>query len=148
MATEDGARRSITLSRDSAGSFTATNERGGAISFGSGDDAGFTPVELLLTAIAGCSAIDVDILASRRAEPTDFTVTCGATKERDETGGNRLGPIDVTFSLSFPEGERGDAARAILPELVQLSHDRLCTVSRTVELGTPVTSTLSTTEEA
>ncbi len=143
MATADGARRSITLTRDSAGKFTATNERGGTISFGSGDDEQFTPVELLLAAIAGCSAIDVDILASRRAEPSDFTVTCGAVKERDETGGNRLGPIDLAFSLTFPDGEKGDAARAILPELVQLSHDRLCTVSRTVEAGTPVTATIA-----
>jgi uncharacterized OsmC-like protein len=46
----------------------------------------------------------------------------------------------VTFRLTFPDGEGGDAARALLPEAVQRSHDRLCTVSRTVELGTPVTT--------
>jgi putative redox protein len=45
----------------------------------------------------------------------------------------------VTFRVAFPDGEGGDKARAILPEVVQISHDRLCTVSRTVELGTPIT---------
>ena len=34
----------------------------------------------------------------------------------------------------------GDAARAVLPDAVRRSHDRLCTVSRTIELGIPVTS--------
>jgi len=60
-------------------------------------------------------------------------------KMRDEDG-NRLGELSVTFRLSFPEGEGGDAARALLPGAVKRSHDRLCSVSRTVELGTPVTS--------
>jgi len=46
----------------------------------------------------------------------------------------------VTFRLKFPDGEGGDAARALLPEAVQRSHDRLCTVSRTVQLGTAVTT--------
>jgi len=35
----------------------------------------------------------------------------------------------VTFRLKFPDGEGGDAARALLPEAVQRSHDRLCTES-------------------
>ena len=48
--------------------------------------------------------------------------------------------LSVTFRLSFPTGEGGDAARALLPGAVKRSHDRLCSVSRTVELGTPVTS--------
>jgi len=46
--------------------------------------------------------------------------------------------LSVTFRLRFPDGEGGDAARALLPDIVRRSHDRLCTVSRTVELGTPV----------
>jgi putative redox protein len=41
--------------------------------------------------------------------------------------------------VEFPASEAGDAAREVLPSAVQRSHDRLCTVSRTVELGTPVT---------
>jgi uncharacterized OsmC-like protein len=42
--------------------------------------------------------------------------------------------------VAFPEGAGGDAARELLPGAVRRSHDSLCTVSKTVELGTPVTS--------
>jgi putative redox protein len=44
----------------------------------------------------------------------------------------------MTFHVAFPEGEGGDAARARLGRAVEASHDRLCTVSRTVEAATPV----------
>ncbi|MBO0824040.1 MAG: OsmC family protein [Actinobacteria bacterium] len=136
MASDD-AHRSITVERVAAGSYAAANDRGGRIAFGAGGDAGFTPIELLMAAIAGCTAIDVDILTSRRAEPEKFEVSVDADKVRDEAG-NHLKNIEVTFRLTFPEGTGGDQARAILPEAVKRSHDQLCTVSRTVELGTPV----------
>ena len=42
--------------------------------------------------------------------------------------------------MSFPEGEAGDRAREMLPKAIAMSHDRLCTVSRTVVLGTPIDS--------
>lgn len=141
MTTSD-ARRTVSLVRDSAGRFTATNARGGTITLGTGEDDDFTPVEMLLAAIAGCTAVDVDILTSRRSEPTQFEVECGGDKVRDEDG-NRMGPIDVTFSVTFPEDAGGDAARGVLPGAVQRSHDRLCTVSRTVQLPTPVTTALA-----
>lgn len=121
------------------GRFTPRNERGGQIAIGTGGDADFTPTELLLAAIGGCTAIGVDILTSRRAEPEAFQVDVAAEKVRDAAG-NRLADIGVTFRVVFPAGEGGDAARALLPDAVRRSHDRLCTVSRTIELGIPVTS--------
>jgi uncharacterized OsmC-like protein len=129
--------RTVTITRTSAGRYTAVNGRGGKLDFGTGDVEGFTPVELLLVAIGGCSAVDVDIFTTRRAEPVSFVVEVGGDKVRDE-GGNRMEDLSVSFRLTFPEGEGGDAARALVPEAVQRSHDRLCSVSRTVELGTPV----------
>jgi putative redox protein len=104
---------------------------------GTGGSTDFTPTELLLAAIAGCTSIDVDILTSRRAEPDKVEVQAGADKVHGPDG-NRLTGIQVTFRIAFPDGEQGDAARAILPDVVKKSHDRLCTVSRTIELGTPV----------
>jgi uncharacterized OsmC-like protein len=133
--------RQVSIARDAAGKYTVTNERGGTISIGTGDGGEFTPVELLLAAIGACTAVDVDVLTSRRAEPTAFTVEVGAEKIHD-TVGNRLTDIAVTFHVAFPEGEGGDAARELLPGAVRRSHDSLCTVSKTVELGTPVTSTI------
>jgi len=136
MAT-GSAHREVSVERVSNGRFTVTNSRGGAITFGTGDGTDFTPTELLLAALGGCTAIDVDILTSRRAEPEAFEVGVGANKVRDE-GGNHLTDIEVTFRIAFPDGEDGDAARALLPDVVKKSHDRLCTVGRTVELGTPI----------
>lgn len=129
----------MTVRRGTDGRHTAVNARGGRLLIGTGDDADFTPTELLLAALGSCTAIDVDTLTSRRAEPESFEVRVDATKVRDADG-NRLTDIEVTFRVAFPAGEAGDAARTLLPEMVKRSHDRLCTVGRTVELGTPVTT--------
>jgi putative redox protein len=140
MATAS-VNRAVKVERTEKGRFTITNGRGGRITIGTGGDADFTPTELLLAAIGGCTAIDVDILTSRRAEPEVFEIRVDADKVRDENG-NRLTDIEVTFRITFPAGEHGDAARTVLPDAVQSSHDRLCTVGRTVELGTPITTRL------
>ncbi len=136
MAT-DSARRAVRLERTENSKYLVTNDRGGQISIGAGEGTDFTPVDLLLAGIAGCTAIDVDLLTSRRAEPEAFEVLVDAEKVRDEAG-NHLTGIVVTFRVKFPGGEPGAEARALLPDAVRKSHDRLCTVSRTVELGTPV----------
>ena len=125
-----------------AGRYDAANGRGSSREFGSGDVDDFTPVELFLAAIGGCTAVDVDILTTRRAEPESFVVQVGGEKVRDE-GGSRMEGLSVTFGVSFPSGEGGDAARALLPGAVKRSHDRRCTVSRTVELGTPVATRIT-----
>ena len=136
MATSSD-HREITVSRTTSGRYTAVNARGGQISLGTGGDSDFTPVELLLVAIGGCTAVDVDLVTSRRAEPTGFDVLVGADKIRDGEG-NRLTGIEVTFRVTFPAGEAGDRARAVLPDIIRQSHDRLCSVGRTVEIGTPI----------
>jgi uncharacterized OsmC-like protein len=138
MATSS-AHRTVTVERLAPGTFAVVNSRGGRVTFGTGGGTDFTPTELLLAAIGGCTAIDVDILTSRRAEPDRFDVQVDAEKIRD-TEGNRLTGIEVTFRIAFPGGEAGDQAREVLPDAVRKSHDRLCTVGRTVELGTPITT--------
>jgi uncharacterized OsmC-like protein len=138
MTTND-ARRNVSIDRVRTGHYTAANDRGGTLSVGDGSDDTFTPVELLLAGIGGCTAIDVDLVTSRRAEPGEFQVYVEANKVADEKG-NRLTDVVVTFKIAFPDGDDGDKARAVLPDIVKKSHDRLCTVSRTVEVGTPVTT--------
>jgi putative redox protein len=134
---DSAVRRTVTVERTAPGVFTVTNTRGGRITFGTGGGTDFTPTELLLAAIGGCTSIDVDILTSRRAEPEEFQVRVDANKVRDDAG-NRLTDIEVTFQIRFPAGGPGDEARAILPDVVKKSHDRLCTVGRTLEIGTPI----------
>jgi putative redox protein len=134
---DSSVHRTVTVERIAPGVFTVTNSRGGQLTFGTASGSEFTPTELLLAAIGGCTAIDVDILTSGRAEPDSFRVRVEADKVRDG-GGNRLTGIEVTFQIAFPAGVDGDAARVILPDVVKKSHDRLCTVGRTIELGTPI----------
>jgi putative redox protein len=129
--------RTVTVTRTDAGTFTAHNVRGGTLTVGDGEGSGFTPTELLLAAIGSCTGIDVDTLTTRRATPDSFEVQVEADKVRDESG-NRLENIVVTFRVTFPGGEAGAAAREVLPEAVARSHDRICTVGRTVEIGTPI----------
>lgn len=130
--------RSVSLRRTGPGRLVATNASGAQLPFGSGDDE-FSPVELLLAAIAGCSALDVEAITSRRAEPESFELSATADKVRDETG-NHLENIEVVFRVRFPDGAGGDEARDVLPTAVERSHDRLCTVTRTVEAASPVTT--------
>ena len=132
----DDTFRSVELERLGLGHYRATNARGGSITFGSGGPE-FTAVELFLAALAGCGAADVDHITVKRAEPETFRVSVTGDKIRDGQG-NRLLNLTVTFDVTFPSGADGDAAREALPRAVAQSHDRLCTVSRTVQLGTPI----------
>lgn len=135
-------QRSIEMTRLSKGRYEATNPRGGRLVLGQGgEDDAFTPVELLLAAIAGCSAIDVDYITAKRAEPTRLDVRMRGDKIRDDQG-NRMTELVLSFDVEFPDDEAGRAAYDVLPRAVRMSHDRLCTVSRTVEVGTPVEARL------
>ena len=134
----DDTYRAIDLTRIGDGRFKATNARGGETFIGSGgEDPDFTPVELLLAAIAGCSAIDLDAITGKRAAATSFDITTSGHKVRDEQG-NHMVDLRVSLDLRFPDGAEGDAARAVLPRAIAQVRDRICTVSRTVALGEPV----------
>jgi putative redox protein len=133
----DDARRHVSLERVTTGVYKATTARGDELTFGSAEGAGFSPVELLLAAIGGCSAVDVDVVTGRRAEPDRFEIEVEADKVRED-GGNILRDVRMTFHVTFPEGAAGDQARELLPRAVRTSHERTCTVSRTVEAAVPV----------
>ena len=134
----DDTLRSVELTRIGPARFKATNARGGETFFGTGGaDPDFTPIELLLAAIAGCSALDVEAITHKRTSSTTFDVRAEGRKVRDADG-NHLTGIRVSFDLAFPEGPDGDAARDRVQSAIEMSRDRLCTVSRTVQLGEDV----------
>ncbi|MFI7589278.1 OsmC family protein [Spongisporangium articulatum] len=133
-------KRTVTLSRHAEGIYIARNARGHELKFGTKDPDGFSPVELLLASIAACTAVDVDVVTGRHSVADEFGATVEADYIRDETG-NRLDNIELTFHIRFPEGEKGDRARTLLPRALRTSHDRTCTVSRTIEAGTHITTT-------
>lgn len=129
--------RSIDLVQIGEHRFKALNGRGGVLPMGNGGDPDFTPVELLLAALAGCGAIELDHIAGRRAPFASFRARSQGHKIRDESG-NRLVDLTVSFDLAFPEGEDGDAARAVVSRTLGQIEDRLCSVGRTVSVGEPV----------
>lgn len=130
--------RSVDLVMMGAGRFKATNRRGGVLPIGPGEDPDFTPVELLLAALAGCGAIDLELVTGKRAPFEAFAARATGHKVRDEQG-SHLVQLKVTFDVTFPAGEGGDQARAVVPRTLQQIEDRLCTVGRTVTLGEHVT---------
>ena len=129
--------RRVELTRRSRLKMTATNNRGGTLDFGDEEAGEFTPVELLLVAIAGCTGMDVDAI-TRQAGRAGAVRRHGHRRQDPRRERQPSDQHRGDFSVVFPEGEAGDAARDVLPIAIQKSHDRLCTVSRTVELGTPV----------
>lgn len=133
----DASLRSVSLERVELGEYVIRNARGGEIVVGTSEGTRFTPVELLLGALAACGAIDLDLITSKRAEPTVLTATAEGRKVRDELG-NRMVDLLVAFHTEFPEGPGGDAAREVVPRTIEQIESRLCTVSRTVAVGTPV----------
>lgn len=138
----DDSLRRVDLVRLARGQYEATTAGGAKLVVGHGGDDMFAPVELLLTAIAACSAIDVDYITAKRSEPTRFALSMSGDKIRDEHG-NRLVNLSLSLDVRFPHDEAGEAARQVLPRSVAQSHDRLCTVSRTIEVGTPITVTIA-----
>jgi putative redox protein len=134
----DETLRSIELTRIGPARFKATNARGGETFLGTGgEDPDFTPIELLLAAIGGCSALDVEAITHKRTSSTTFDVRAEGRKVRDENGNHMTG-LRVSFDVEFPDSAEGDAARDRLQSAIEMSRDRLCSVSRTVQLGEDV----------
>lgn len=132
------ATKKVTVFRRGEGRYVATNARGGQVRLGNGADDDFTPVELLLAAIGGCSSVDVDTVTSRRDEPEQFEVVVSGARIVDEAGGNRLDPVTLDFAVHFKDTEEGREAASLVERVVKLSRDKECTVARTVSADTQV----------
>lgn len=138
--TQDPNYRAVNVERVASRRYRATNAKGDSLEFGQGEGL-LTPVELLLAAIAGCSAIDVDVVTGRRAEAEEFSVTSSGIRQVDENGAVRMDDIEVSFNVRFPATEAGEKAQSMVDRLIRLSAEKDCTVSRTVEHGSNVTFT-------
>ena len=112
--------------------FEMKNERGHIVNIDSrpefgGDDKGASPMELVLMAVAGCSAIDmISILKKQRQEITSFKAEVEG--ERVQVGEAK--PFKDIYLVFYLEGKiiAEKAARA-----AQLSFEKYCSVSKTVE---------------
>lgn len=122
-------------------SYTATNGRGGSVQIGTdGVPDSFTPGELLLAAIAGCSGLTGENLLTRRiGDSAEVTVYADRTKAPEDP--KKFASVQVSFDVDLSsiadEGERGK-----LLDAVERAIERSCTVSRSVQESTPITLTL------
>jgi len=96
-----------------------------------GDGRGIKPMELLLMALAGCMAMDiVSILKKKRADVKRLGAELEAT--RSETDPKRFTDIKVVFRANR-EVKLDDLQRSL-----ELSRDKYCSVSATLQLAPKV----------
>ncbi|MCP2260728.1 putative OsmC-related protein [Streptoalloteichus tenebrarius] len=120
----------VRVRRDGKGSFTATNARGAEVVIGRpAEGQAFSPVELLMAAIAACAGLSAEGVIARRLGE-DAPVTLNVTAEKDEEA-NRLSGVRVSLDLDLSDVD--DAAREALATTIMRAVERACTVSRTVE---------------
>ncbi|MGW1148351.1 OsmC family protein [Streptomyces sp. NPDC002454] len=121
--------------------WTARNDRGAEVRIGAADDPSvqpsFTPVELLLAALGGCGGLVVDRTARTVPHP-DLRITVESRSLPEDDG--RVGAVRVTYEMALPEGD--DRAFDVFARGVRLTHEKYCTVSRTVEHGARVEAVL------
>ena len=87
-----------------------------------GHDAGTRPMELLLIALAGCTAIDVEnILKKKRSGMTKLEIE--VTGERAEDYPKRYTEINLTYII------HGDVKQSDAEQAVSLSREKYCSVS-------------------
>jgi uncharacterized OsmC-like protein len=116
--------------------FVGRNERGAEVRLGrKGAEGAFSPAELLQIAAAGCSAVTAEELIVRRVgEDAKFRVA--VTADRRE-GASELDAVHVAFDVDVSTLAAGQ--REALAGAVDRAIERLCTVSRTLKKGIPVT---------
>lgn len=100
-----------------------------------GINGGFRPMQMLLAAVGGCSAIDViGILKKQRLNPDEFQVE--VTGERvDVDTYSEFKSIHIHFILKGSHLNEGKVERAI-----DLSLTKYCSVSKTLEKTAKITS--------
>jgi len=126
----------LEVERTGEHAFVGRNDRGAEVRLGrAGAEGAFSPAELLQIAAAGCSAVTAEELITRRiGEDAEFRVT--VTADRRE-GASELDAVHVAFNVDV--SALAADQREALAGAVDRAIDRLCTVSRTLKKGIPVT---------
>src|SRR5207249_278805 len=92
-----------------------------------GDGQGFSPMQLLLVGIGGCSAIDmVSILKKQKQEIESFEIEVDGMREKVEEY-SVWKEIVIHFKL------KGKIDLAKAERAAKLSHDKYCSVSKALE---------------
>jgi uncharacterized OsmC-like protein len=124
--------RSVTVHvRD--GRTEAVNRRGARLPIDPDGVDGFTPVELLLAALGGCGAIDVELLMDKQRDPVE-EITLTVTGHKID---HRLHDLSVIYAFAGEHDPRK------IDRALTKTGDDLCTVSRTLRLGADVGHTIA-----
>ncbi|MGQ4512344.1 OsmC family protein [Streptomyces sp. DW26H14] len=126
----------LEIERTGTHEFRARNARGAQVRIGRVDGEGsFTPGELLQLAAAGCAAVTVEELVVRRSgEDARFVATAGNDRR---PGSHEYDALHVSLDVDLSSLD--EAARERVAAAIRTAVERECTVSRTIEKGTPVT---------
>lgn len=116
----------------------AANEEGGLIRMNGttsigGLEGGFSPMQLLLAGVGGCSAIDIiGILNKQRQDLKNLTVEVeGDRQSKDEYSEFKSVHIKYIFE--------GDLDESKVERAINLSLDKYCSVSKMMEQATEIT---------
>ncbi|GAB3564627.1 OsmC family protein [Amycolatopsis endophytica] len=124
----------LDVRREAEHEFVGRNERGASVRIGrKGAPDAFSPAELLQIAAAGCAAVTAEELITRR---TDAPLRVTVDADRRE-GAWELDAVHLLFDVDLSGLD--DEERAKLVTAVDRAIERLCTVSRTLKKGIPVT---------
>lgn len=116
----------------------AANEEGGLIRMDGknqigGLEGGFSPMQLLLAGIGGCSAIDIiDILEKQRQNLQNLRVEVEGDKQKNGTY-SEFKTINLHFVFE------GDLDPAKVERAIDLSINKYCSVSKALEKGSKIT---------
>ncbi|HET6708032.1 OsmC family protein [Amycolatopsis sp.] len=126
----------LEVERTGEHAFVGRNERGAEVLLGrKGAEGAFSPAELLQIAVAGCNAVTAEELITRRiGEDAKFRVTVDADRRK---GASELDAVHVAFDVDV--STLAADQREALAGAVDRAIERLCTVSRTLKKGIPVT---------
>ena len=116
----------------------AENEEGGLVRMDGntkigGLEGGFSPMQLLLAGIGGCSAIDIiGILEKQKQDLKDLRVEVNGDKQKKETY-SECKTIHLKFIFS------GDLDPRKVERAIDLSINKYCSVSKALEQGSKIT---------
>lgn len=125
----------IALKRlDDAFHFEAVSETGNAVQMDAGENIGghnkgVRPMQMLLMGLGGCSAIDVVlILKKQRQEVESFEISIDGERQQGKEP-SLWETVAIHFKL------KGKIDREKAERAVQLSMEKYCSVSRTLEIA-------------
>lgn len=99
-----------------------------------GEGIGIKPSDLLLIAVASCTAVDVvDILSKKRMPLTRLEISASGEQDQDPPWTFRK------IHLSFRLGGKGLTAKAV-EQAIQLSEEKYCSVAATIRATAQITT--------